>query len=38
MHKRLIKKIGGLWDSGECFKMYSRMARGKEVASAVKCT
>ena len=27
-HERLTKKIGGLWDSGECLKMDSRVAGG----------
>ena len=27
-HKRLIKKTRGLWDSGECPKMDSRVAEG----------
>ena len=27
-HKRLIKKFRRLWDSGECLKMDSRMAKG----------
>ena len=35
-HRRFIKKVGGLWDSGECLKMDSKVARGCETPSAVK--